>query len=84
MGGAEATRRRRRGFRVPLAYLLGHMLGWGSIEVYVGMGISSILCAVLMIAMFLSGGWANAIIQTFSDEEAARQAERGAEEPGVS
>jgi putative MATE family efflux protein len=63
---------RQWALRVPLAYLLGHTLGWGSLGIYVGMGLANILCAVLMIWLFRAGGWAKAVIPTASDPESAR------------
>lgn len=60
---------RQWALRVPLAYLLGHMLGWGSVGIYVGMGIANILCAVLMIWIFLAGRWAKAVIESPAEEE---------------
>lgn len=68
---------RQWAFRLPLAYLLGYLLGWGSVGIYVGMGLANIVCALLMLAMFRSGNWAKAIIPTSPEEEAEIEADAG-------
>ncbi|WP_099209998.1 MATE family efflux transporter [Thermococcus henrietii] len=49
------------GLRIPLSYLLGLAVGasWG---VYLGMGLSNVLSAVIALAWFLRGGWMERII----------------------
>jgi len=72
---------RQWALRVPLAFLFGYVVGWGSIGVYVGMGIANIVCAVLMVWIFLAGNWAKAVIPT-SEEAEARTREEGETDAG--
>lgn len=70
---------RQWALRMPLAYLFGYTLGGGSVGIYVGMGISNILCALLMLWIFMGGKWMRAVIPATPEEEAERRAETGLE-----
>ena len=74
---------RQWALRVPLAYLLGFVLGWASIGVYVGMGVANVLCAVLMIWVFLAGRWAKAVIAGPSEEDGEAAGGTAVEAPGT-
>jgi putative MATE family efflux protein len=50
-------------------------IGWGSLGIYTGMGLANILCAVLMLWIFLRGNWTRAVIPASIEEEAEIQAE---------
>ncbi len=49
-------------FRLPAAYALGFVLGWGSIGVYLGMVIGNVLCALISLWLFFAGGWESAVV----------------------
>jgi len=48
--------------RLPAAYLLGFVLGWGSLGVYVGMVFGNIVSAAIALWLFLRGGWESAVV----------------------
>jgi Na+-driven multidrug efflux pump len=66
---------RQWALRMPMAYFFGYILGWGSLGIYTGMGLANILCAVLMLWIFLRGNWTRAVIPASIEEEAEIQAE---------
>jgi len=66
---------RQWALRVPLAFFFGYAIGWGSVGVYIGMGIANIICAVVMIWIFLAGDWAKAVIPTSEEAEIETQEE---------
>lgn len=66
---------RQWGLRIPLAYLFGSILGWGSIGIYAGMGVANVVCAIITIWVFMAGGWTKAVIPTTPEEKAELVAE---------
>jgi len=50
--------------RLPMAYTLGFLLGWGSLGVYTGMVVSNIVCALLTLALFWTTRWQSPVIAT--------------------
>jgi Na+-driven multidrug efflux pump len=66
---------RQWALRLPLGYLFGYLIGWGSVGIYVGMGIANVVCAVILIALFRSGRWAKAVIPASPEERAEREAD---------
>lgn len=66
---------RQWALRLPLGYLFGYLIGWGSVGIYVGMGIANVVCAVILIVIFRTGAWAKAVIATTPEEKAEREAE---------
>ncbi len=66
---------RQWGLRIPLAYLFGSILGWGSIGIYAGMGVANVICAFITIWYFLAGHWTKAVIATTPEEKAELAAE---------
>jgi len=64
---------------MPLAYLFVSMLDWGSVGIYTGMCVANILCAVIMIWIFLQGRWTQAVIPTSQEQEAEIEVETGTE-----
>jgi len=61
--------------RLPAAYLLGFVLGWGSLGVYVGMVFGNLVCSAVALWLFLRGGWESAVV-------AHGGSQRGAPEEG--
>ncbi|KPK65485.1 MAG: hypothetical protein AMK73_02845 [Planctomycetes bacterium SM23_32] len=51
-------------FRLPMAGLLGFVLGWGSLGVYLGMVFGNVVCAFITLWLFLAGGWQSAVVPT--------------------
>lgn len=70
---------RQWALRLPLGYLLGYLLGWGSVGIYIGMGIANVLCAVIMLVVFRAGHWTHAVIPTGA--QAPVDAAEGSETP---
>jgi len=70
---------RQWGLRIPLAYLFGSILGWGSIGIYAGMGVANVVCAIITIWVFMAGKWTKAIIPTSAEEAAELAAETNPE-----
>ena len=70
---------RQWAFRMPLAYLFGSVMGWGSVGIYTGMGLSNVICAIITIWVFARGKWTHAVISATPDEEAELAAETGTE-----
>lgn len=54
--------------RLPIAYVLGFVLGRGSRGVYEGMMIGNILSALLALWLFYAGDWLKAIVPVTSQE----------------
>ena len=52
--------------RLPLAYVLGFVLNWGSLGVYIGMVTGNIVCAFVAFWLFWSGNWQRAVVRTSS------------------
>ena len=50
--------------RVPLGYVLGFVLAWGSTGIYCGMVFSNIVCALAALWLFRGGSWESAVIET--------------------
>jgi len=48
--------------RLPIAYVLGYGLGWGSIGVYTGMAIGNVLTAVAAFLLFRTRGWQSPVV----------------------
>jgi Na+-driven multidrug efflux pump len=70
---------RQWAFRMPLAYLFGVLMGWGSVGIYVGMGLSNVICSVITIWVFMRGRWTHAVISSTPEEDAELAAETGTE-----
>jgi Na+-driven multidrug efflux pump len=70
---------RQWAFRMPLAYLFGSLMGWGSVGIYVGMGLANVICAFITIWVFMRGTWTKAVIPTSAEEDAELAAEAGTE-----
>jgi Na+-driven multidrug efflux pump len=66
---------RQWALRLPLGYLFGYLIGWGSVGIYVGMGIANVVCAVILIVIFRTGAWAKAVIATSPEQKAEREAD---------
>jgi putative MATE family efflux protein len=50
--------------RLPAAYVLGFVVGWGSAGVYLGMVIGNVICALTALWLFFAGGWEAAVVPT--------------------
>ncbi len=50
-------------FRLPLAYLFGFFLNYGSTGVWTGMGLSNILTAFAAVLLFFRGSWKRSITE---------------------
>jgi len=48
--------------RIPLAYLLGGVLGWGSRGIWWAMSLSNLGAALLALGLFLTGNWKEKVI----------------------
>ena len=48
--------------RLPVGFLLGFVLHMGSTGVYLGLVVGNVVCAVIAVWLFLSGGWEKAVI----------------------
>jgi putative MATE family efflux protein len=70
---------RQWAFRMPFAYLFGSLLGWGSVGIYCGMGLSNVICSVITIWVFMRGKWTHAVISATPEDEAELAAETGTE-----
>lgn len=49
-------------FRLPVAYLFGIVLGFGSLGVYSGLVAGNLVCAVIILWLFIGRGWESAVI----------------------
>ncbi|MEF8788135.1 MAG: MATE family efflux transporter [Planctomycetota bacterium] len=47
-------------FRLPLAYVLAFLVGWGSYGIYAGWAFANVASALLTLYLFLRGGWETA------------------------
>jgi Na+-driven multidrug efflux pump len=45
------------GLRVPLAVLFGFIIGWDAVGIWIGMGLSNILSALVALAWAATGSW---------------------------
>lgn len=50
------------GLRIPLAYLFGFALSYGAFGVWLGMGISNILSAIIALAWVATGSWKKSMV----------------------
>ena len=66
---------RQWALRMPLAYLFGTALGWGSVGIYAGMGVANVICAIITIWYFVAGRWTRAVIPDSPEQEAEIEAE---------
>lgn len=48
--------------RLPLSYVLGFVVGMGSLGIYAGMAIANVLCALITLWIFLTGAWQTAVV----------------------
>jgi putative MATE family efflux protein len=63
-------------FRLPMAFLLGFLLGWGSLGVYLGMVFGNVVCAFITLWLFFAGGWHSPVVPTGrGGEETAEEGE---------
>ena len=62
-------------FRLPAAYVLAFVLGWGSTGIYTGMVIGNVLSAFIALWLFMGGRWESAVVPTGTDtsEEPAQR-----------
>ena len=67
---------RQWGVRLPAAWLLGFIAGWGSMGVYLGLVIGNVSCACIALWLFRAGGWESAVVPV-----AASTSEQHDEEP---
>ncbi len=61
-------------FRLPAAYVLAFVLGWGSMGIYVGMVFGNIVSSGLALWLFLRGGWESAVVPRGRQQDEAPQA----------
>ncbi len=54
-------------FRLPAAYILAFVFGWGSMGVYTGMVIGNVLSAFIALWLFMGGRWESAVVPTGTD-----------------
>ncbi|MDO9537574.1 MAG: MATE family efflux transporter [Thermoplasmata archaeon] len=51
------------GMRVPFSYIFAFLLGWGAAGIWVGMGLSNYLSAILALVWALTGSWKSSVIK---------------------
>ena len=63
--------------RLPASYLLGFVLGWGSLGVYAGMVFGNIVSSAIALWLFLRGGWESAVVAHGDDQRGAPEEGNG-------
>ena len=49
--------------RLPLAYIFGFLLAWGATGVWVGMGLSNFLSALIALIWVATGTWKRSVLE---------------------
>ena len=49
--------------RVPLAYIFGFLLAWGATGIWVGMGLSNFLSALIALIWVATGTWKRSVLE---------------------
>ena len=53
---------RQVALRLPMAWVLGFVLGYGSTGVYMGLVVGNMVSAAVALWLFLGGGWESAVV----------------------